>query len=186
MGGQDVAAGEAALNRARIPTFSYPDSAARVFQAMWRYSANLQALYETPEAFESEDPEAALKTEARAQASETVAKARGKGRTLLTEAESKGLLAAYGIPTVETVIATSAEQALQTARRMGYPVVLKLHSETITHKTDVGGVQLNLADDDAVRRAYQAILDAVTRAAGARALSGRDRPAHGARRTATS
>jgi len=166
MGGQDVAAGEAALNRARIPTYSYPDSAARVFQSMWRYSASLQALYETPEAFESEDPEAAAKAEARAQASETVAKARGKGRTLLTEAESKGLLAAYGIPTVETVIATGADQAVETARRIGYPVVLKLHSETITHKTDVGGVQLNLSNDDAVRNAYQTIFNSVTRAAG--------------------
>ena len=172
MGGQDVAAGEAALNRARIPTYSYPDSAARVFQSMWRYSANLQALYETPEAFESEDPEAALKAEARAQATEAIAKARGKGRTLLTEVESKALLAAYGIPTVETVIATSADQAVETARRIGYPVVLKLHSETITHKTDVGGVQLNLPDDAAVRSAYQTILDAVTRAAGVKNFLG--------------
>ncbi len=166
MGGQDVAAGEAALNRARIPTYSYPDSAARVFQAMWRYSANLEALYETPDAFESEDPAAALNAEARVQASEAVMKARANGRTLLTEAESKRLLAAYGIPTVETVIAASADQAAEAARRIGYPVVLKLHSETVTHKTDVGGVQLNLADDDAVRAAYQAILDSVTRSVG--------------------
>jgi acetyltransferase len=158
MGGRDVAAGDAALNRARIPTYSYPDSAARVFQSMWRYSANLQALYETPET--------APTTEARTQSDESVAKARGKGRTLLTEAESKELLRAYGIPTVDTMIATSADHAVEAARRMGYPVVLKLHSETITHKTDVGGVQLNLADDAAVRGAYQTILDSVTRAAG--------------------
>jgi len=172
MGGQDVAAGEAVLNRARIPTYSYPDSAARVFQSMWRYSANLEALYETPEAFESEDPEAALKAGARAQASEAVATARGNGRTLLTEAESKGLLAAYGIPTVETVIAASAEKAVEAARRIQYPVVLKLHSETVTHKTDVGGVQLNLADETAVRSAYQNIRESVTRAAGAEHFRG--------------
>jgi len=172
MGGQDVAAGEAVLNRARIPTYSYPDSAARVFQSMWRYSANLEALYETPEAFESEDPEAALKAGARAQASEAVATARGNGRTLLTEAESKGLLAAYGIPTVETVIASSADQAVEAARRIQYPVVLKLHSETVTHKTDVGGVQLNLADETAVRSAYQNIRESVTRAAGAEHFRG--------------
>jgi acetyltransferase len=166
MGGQGVAAGEAVLNRARIPTYSYPDSAARVFQSMWRYSANLEALYETPDAFESEDPEAAFKAEARAEASEAIAKARSRGRTLLTETESKGLLAAYGIPTVETVIATSAGQALQAATRMGYPAVLKLHSETVTHKTDVGGVQLDLADAAAVRAAYQAIFDSVARSVG--------------------
>lgn len=167
MGGQDVAAGEAALNRARIPTYSYPDSAARVFQSMWRYSANLQALYETPQAFESEDPDAARTADARAQASEAILRVRGKGRTLLTEAESKALLAAYGIPTVETVIAANAGEAIRAAQRIGYPVVLKLHSETLTHKTDVGGVQLNIANDDAVRAAYRSIQDSVTRAAGA-------------------
>ena len=166
MGGQDVAAGEAALNRARIPTYAYPDSAARVFQAMWRYSANLQALYETPQTFQSEDPDAAHTADARARASESIVNARAKGRTLLTEAESKALLAAYGIPTVETVIAATADQAVQAAQRIGYPVVLKLHSETLTHKTDVGGVQLDLANDDAVRGAYRSVQDSVTRAAG--------------------
>ena len=70
------------------------------------------------------------------------------GRTLLTEAESKQLLAAYGIPTVATRVAASEDEAVAAAEAIGYPVVLKLHSETITHKTDVGGVQLNLRDDD--------------------------------------
>lgn len=158
MGGLDVAAGEAVLNRARIPTYSYPDSAARVFQSMWRYTSNLEALYETPAVAQT--------AEARTQASDVVAKARAKGRTLLTEAESKGILAAYGIPTVETVIATNVDQAVEAAGRIGYPVVLKLHSETVTHKTDVGGVQLNLANQDAVRAAYQTILESVTRAVG--------------------
>src|SRR5581483_5866447 len=172
MGGRDVAAGEAALNRARIPTYSYPDSAARVFHSMWRYSANLQALYETPQTFESEDPDAAGRADARARASDTILSLRGKGRTLLTEAESKALLAAYGIPTVETVIATDSEQAVQAARRIGYPVVLKLHSETVTHKTDVGGVQLHLASEDAVRSGYRSIQDSVTRSAGAEHFQG--------------
>ncbi len=80
--------------------------------------------------------------------------ARESGRTILTEYESKQLLACYGIPTVETRIAKNAEEAVAAADAIGYPVVLKLHSETITHKTDVGGVQLNLADADAVRKAY--------------------------------
>jgi len=159
MGGLDVAAGEAILNQAGIPAYPYPDSAARVLQSMWRYSANLQALYETPVAFEVENSE--VFDAARVQAAELIAGARAKGRTLLTEAESKSLLAAYGIPTVPTEIANSPGQAAQAAARIGYPVVLKLHSETITHKTDVGGVRLNLADEAAVREAYQAIAEAV-------------------------
>jgi acetyltransferase len=67
------------------------------------------------------------------------------------------VLAAYGIPTVPTRIAESADEAVKCASEMGYPVVLKLHSHTITHKTDVGGVQLNLADAAAVKSAYRAI-----------------------------
>lgn len=167
MGGEGVAEGDAILSQAGIPTYGYPDSAARVFQLMASYSANLNALYETPEAFESDDPNGVDQAAARAEAARLIDSIRAQGRTILTEAESKGLLAAYGIPTVRTMIATAADQAASAAERVGYPVVLKLHSETITHKTDVGGVQLNLGDEAAVRKAFQHIKDSVTRAAGA-------------------
>ena len=161
MGGRDIAKAEEILNQAGIPTYAYPDAAARVFDLMWSYSANLKALYETPEAFESEA------AASRTKATELINGVRAKGRTLLTEAESKSLLAIYGIPTVMTEIAATADQAVDAAGRIGYPVVLKLHSETITHKTDVGGVQLNLSSEAAVRTAYQNIQESVTRAAGA-------------------
>jgi acetyltransferase len=164
MGGDGVAKGVSTLTAAGIPAYDYPDSAARVFQLMCSYSANLQALYETPEAFESDDP--ATHSEARARAAGLIEDARKAERTLLTEAESKRLLACYGIPTVPTEIARSAEEAAQTAGRLGYPAVLKLHSETITHKTDVGGVKLNLADAAAVRKAYAEIEESVGRIAG--------------------
>ena len=166
MGGDGVAEGYAILSQAGIPTYGYPDSAARVFQLMASYSANLNALYETPEAFESDDPNGADQAAARVEATGLVESIRAKGRTILTEAESKNLLTAYGIPTVRTIIAITADHAAGAAERVGYPVVLKLHSETITHKTDVGGVQLNLADEAAVRKAFHRIKDSVTRAAG--------------------
>ena len=161
MGGRDIAKAEAILNQAGIPTYAYPDAAARVFDLMWSYSANLKALYETPESFEAEDSAHLTK------AAELIATVRAKGRTLLTEAESKSLLAIYGIPTVVTEIAITADQAAEAAGRIGYPVVLKLHSETITHKTDVGGVQLNLLSEAAARTAYRSIQESVTRGAGA-------------------
>ncbi len=164
MGGLDVAPGIATLTKAGIPAYGYPDSAARVFHLMWSYSANLQALYETPAMFEDYAP--GERGNVRAQAAELIQTARSKGRTLLTEMESKSLLASYGIPTVATEIATSADEAVQAAKRIGYPVVLKLHSETITHKTDVGGVQLNLADEAAVRAGFAAIEQSVARLAG--------------------
>ncbi|MBI1941387.1 MAG: acetate--CoA ligase family protein, partial [Acidobacteria bacterium] len=162
MGGTGVAAGEAILNRAGIPTFAYPDTAARVFHFMWQYTYSLHGLYETPVLPTDYDESAA----AREQATKTIDAARRAGRTLMTEVESKQLLAAYGIPTVETRVATSEKEALKAAQQLGFPVVLKLHSETITHKTDVGGVQLNLRDEDAVRRAYRAIETAVRERAG--------------------
>jgi acetyltransferase len=86
-----------------------------------------------------------------------LAKATNSDRTLLTEYESKKLLAAYGIPTIATEIAKSDREAVEIADRLGYPVVLKLHSEIITHKTDVGGVRLNLGDAAAVSQAFAEI-----------------------------
>jgi acetyltransferase len=168
MGGAGVTSGHTILNRAGIPTFAYPDTAAQAFEYMWRYVSNLRSIYETPQPsleLGQNGPDKALATEI----IETV---RQSGRTILTEVESKQLLAAYGIPTVETWVATSENEAVRCAETIGYPVVLKLFSETITHKTDVGGVQLNLSGEDAVRRAYQAIATAVRDNVGAEHFQG--------------
>jgi len=162
MGGNSVAAGEAILNQAGIPTFPYPDTAARVFNAMWRSTYNLRGLYETPTLPADDDDTAP----ARETAAAILAAARAAGRAVLTEAESKAMLAAYQIPTVATVVARGEDQAAEAAAAIGFPVVVKLHSETITHKTDVGGVRLDLADPDAVRQAYRAIESSVREKAG--------------------
>jgi len=162
-GGQDIAAGEAILNKAGIPTFMYPDTAAEAFAYMWKYTDNLKALYETV-SLTNQGNGSGID---RGTASAIIQKARRSGRLLLTEAESKQLLAAYGIPTVPTLIAKTADEAVTKATELGYPVVLKLHSETVTHKTDVGGVQLNLNDEQAVRSAFEAIKKGVTEKASA-------------------
>jgi acetyltransferase len=163
MGGDEVAPGEAILNKANIPTFPYPDTAARVFDYMAHYSENLRLLYETPMPVGD-----AAQSELDRECAESVIKAaRESGRTILTEFESKQLLSCYGIPTVETRIARSQEEAVKAADAIGYPVVLKIHSETITHKTDVGGVQLNLVDAEAVQNAYTAIQTSVAQKVGA-------------------
>lgn len=153
MGGKEVAAGVDILNAAGIPTYDYPDTAARAFQYMWRYSYNLAALYETPVLLAENHTSATAQAEAEA----LINSARKNGRTLLTEFESKELLRAYGIPTVETHVARSEDQAVKLAGLIGYPVVLKLFSETITHKTDVGGVKLNLRSAASVRKAWREI-----------------------------
>jgi len=150
MGGKLVAEAIAILNQAGIPTFSYPDTAARAFSYMWRYTYNLRGIYETPSLTE----EVAETNDAAAAAKIILENVRLARRNVLTEVESKQILKLYGIPTVDTRVARSPGEAALIARAMGFPVVAKLHSETVTHKTDVGGVKLNLASEDTVRRAF--------------------------------
>jgi acetyltransferase len=166
MGGPDVAAGEAILNAAGIPTFPYPDTAARMFNYMCSYNHNLKAIYETP-VFAPPTTGSERDTVAK-----MIATVRAGVRTLLTELESKQVLAAYGIPTTVTIHAPTVEEAVKAATDLRYPVVLKLHSETITHKTDVGGVILNLKDEAAVRGAFESIRKTVTEKVGAQHFQG--------------
>lgn len=169
MGGVESSAGEAILNRASIPCFDAPDTAARMFDFMWKYSENLRSLYETP-ILSAGGEETGVNP---AQALQVLQGARAQERTLLTEFESKQVLKAYSIPTVETIICSSKEESVTAARQIGFPVVLKLHSETITHKTDVGGVQLNLKDELAVEQAYVFIERSVKERCGTNAEDGR-------------
>ncbi|HYL78127.1 MAG TPA: bifunctional acetate--CoA ligase family protein/GNAT family N-acetyltransferase [Bryobacteraceae bacterium] len=165
MGGNEAAQGEAILNHAGIPTFPFPDTAVRAFHYMWKFSYNLRGLYETPVVTDSDtiDPAAAA---------QIIDAARAVGRPILTEFESKQVLAAYGIPTVETRLAANEDEAVAAARAIGFPVVLKLNSPTITHKTDVGGVKLNVPNEAAVREAFRSIEESVTEKAGAGHFAG--------------
>ncbi|HWD18308.1 MAG TPA: bifunctional acetate--CoA ligase family protein/GNAT family N-acetyltransferase [Verrucomicrobiae bacterium] len=166
MGANQVEAGEEILNAASIPTFKYPDRAARAFCQMWRYSENLRALYETPAAV----PDHAAA--ARAKAAAIMQRARQKGRGALTEVESKEILDCYGIPTVETRIAATEAEAVKEANALGFPVALKIFSETVARKTEVGGVRLHLRTEAAVRQAWKAIAAAVAEKAGAPPFQG--------------
>jgi acetyltransferase len=168
MGGNGVAEGTAILNTAGIPTFNYPDTAARAFTYMWRYTYNLRGLYETPALVEGSQPAA----DARRKVGEAVRDVRASGRTMLNEFEAKQLLAHYGIPVVETRVAENEAQAIACAAEIGYPVVLKLLSNTIAHKTDVDGVRLRLQNEEQVKSAYRGIQASVTEKAGAEHFAG--------------
>jgi acetyltransferase len=166
MGGNSVAAGEEILKEVGLPTFSFPDTAVCAFNYMWKYADNLKGLYETPSlqsGSSGPDREAARKI---------IGEVHATQRTILTEYESKKLLEAYGIPTTKTEIATTADEAVAWAEKIGYPVVLKLYSLTITHKTDVGGVVLNLRDAAAVREAFADIQSAVAERVGGQHFQG--------------
>lgn len=157
MGGAHVRSGIEILTRAGIPTFEYPDDAAWSFATMWRYTRTLQNLYQTPIAINEDQ----FDNSSDRRAIELIQGAYSENRDLLTEYESKQLLAAYHIPTVETVIAVSPEEAAKEANRLGFPVVVKLHSNTITHKSDVGGVKLNIRSEQEVKDAFTSIQKAV-------------------------
>ena len=161
MGGVEVAAGEAILNRSNIPTFPYPDTAVRAFNYMWRYTYNLRGLYETPAL-----PQAPDSVRDRALAEDMIRSARASGRALLNEFESKRIMEMYGIPVIETRMASDEEEAVRAAAQIGYPVVLKLASGTIAHKSEVGGVMLNLANTAAVRKAFRKILATIRESHG--------------------
>jgi acetyltransferase len=162
MGAADVAEGEAILNNCGIPTFKFPDAAARTFCYMWRYSDSLRALYETP-ALSRWDQDVSR----RVRVEKIIREAREKQRTILTEVESKQVLEAYGIPTVQTLVARTEAEAVSLSAELGGAVVLKLYSEVISHKTDVGGVKLNLQTETEIREAFRAIQAAVQDRQGA-------------------
>ena len=151
MGGNRMQLAANVLNDAHIPTFEYPDDAARSFAYMWRYTYNLRLLYETPE-FAGDLPEDGPK-----RVSQIIAPALMNNRTVLSEHESKQILAVYGLPVTDSKVAISEDEAVAAAASIGYPVVLKLHSETVTHKSERGGVHLDLQNDSQVRAAFAEI-----------------------------
>lgn len=159
MGAGSVEKGDAILSASGIPTFEYPDMACKTFASMWSHSYNLKGIYEVPTLphdFHVEEK----KVEA------IIQQALKEKRTILDEYESKKILEAYHIPTVPTRVAKSAEEAVQIAKEMSFPIVLKLYSRTITHKTDVGGVKLNLSTLESVKKAYEEIHASVKKIAG--------------------
>lgn len=152
MGGGKVREGIEALNNAEIPTYSSPEKGVRAFMHLVTYARNRETLYETPREVPMEFP---LDREKLRAVFDTIM---SEGDDVLSETTSKALLEAYEIPVTQTFVARSAVDAVQYADRVGYPVALKIFSPDITHKTDVGGVELNLANPDEVTEAFDRIL----------------------------
>jgi acetyltransferase len=145
LGGDAVAQARHIFSQAGIPTFDTPEKAVRGFMQMVQYRRNQKLLMEVPPALQSDF------TPDRAKARAIVSDALAGGRQMLSEPEAKALLAAYDIPVVETRIANSVEEAVQSAQEIKFPVAVKILSPDITHKSDVGGVVLDLETPQAVR-----------------------------------
>lgn len=167
MGAQSVQEGRGILNAAGVPTYDYPDEAALAFVRMREHRLRLIWLSETLSAHADDDDSEALPL-----VGEMIDAVLKSGRTLMTEQEAKQLLQVAGIPIVETRVAYDEEAAVAAAETLGFPVVVKLLSSTITHKSDCGGVQLNLLNAAAVQQAWRLIRDNVTHLHGLAAFEG--------------
>ncbi|MBW1836865.1 MAG: bifunctional acetate--CoA ligase family protein/GNAT family N-acetyltransferase [Deltaproteobacteria bacterium] len=155
MGGPGAEKGREIFNRAGIPTFDTPERAVRAFMDLFNYSKNLEMLQEIPPKLPKKpefDPKKAQKI---------ITGGLERKVALLTEVESKLLLSTYGIPVNRTEVAVSADEAVQKAEMMGFPVVMKIHSRDITHKSDVGGVQLDLKTTTDVRDTFNTMMERV-------------------------
>ncbi|MEO1003462.1 MAG: bifunctional acetate--CoA ligase family protein/GNAT family N-acetyltransferase [Cyanobacteria bacterium J06638_7] len=167
MGGDEVAAGVALLNAAGIATNPFPDAAARLFNALWRFSDNLHGLYDTPALLPERDDGAG-----RAAAGRVLEGAQARGRELLSAREAMQVLEGYGIPVLASHPARSAAKACQVAAALGYPVALKLNSPTVVHKSEAGGVWLDLASAEAVEGAFKGMADSIGARFGPQAFDG--------------
>ncbi len=167
IGAQSVQEGRGILNAAGVPTYDYPDEAAHAFVRMREHRLRLIWLSETQSAHADDDDSEALPL-----VGEMIDAVLKSGRTLMTEQEAKQLLHVAGIPIVETRAAYDEAAAVAAAEALGFPVVVKMLSSTITHKSDCGGVQLNLLNASAVQQAWRLIRDNVTHVHGLAAFEG--------------
>ena len=154
MGGLTMHKAVAMFNDAGVPTYAAPEQAVRAFMYLVSYARTREVLYETPRDMPVEFPLDRSKLRA---VFDTIL---SEGHDTLSESMSKALLDAYEIPVTKPYVARSAADAIELAHRVGYPVVLKIHSPDITHKTDVGGVKLGLANDQEVEAAFAQIVAA--------------------------
>jgi acetyltransferase len=144
------------LNRNNIPSYPSPEDAVEAYMYLYQYARNLELLYETPEELDIKPSPSNQK-----KLKNIFKKALKEGRTLLNEIESKEFLDIYGIPTTKPILAKSEEEAVNCAIDIGYPIVMKIHSSQITHKSDIGGVVLNLQCADEVKKAFKDIMKKV-------------------------
>jgi acetyltransferase len=155
MGEKGVAEARRKFAENSIPSYATPEEAVRTYMYMYRYRRNLDLLYETPEELPVDlmPPNSHLKL--------MVRKAIADGRLLLSQADADKFLDAYNIPRLGGGFAKGADEALMIARRVGYPVVLKIVSQEVVHKSDVGGVVTNITNSEMLAHEYSKLIDRV-------------------------
>ena len=155
IGDKEVAKARQVFYESKIPTYEFPEGAIKTYLYMYQYAHNLEMLYETPEELPLGIgvPKNYLKILTR----NTVR----SGKTLLSEENSKKLLTTYGISSTTPYVAKNTGDAARIASEIGYPVAMKISSPDIVHKSDVGGVRLNISSSDDVKRAFSEMMGSV-------------------------
>ncbi len=155
MGGKDAQAAREIFYENNIPTYGTPEEAVKTYRYMYRYNRNLELLYETPAELpvDQAPPKNNLKA--------LIHRMSRDGRTVLNEDDSKKFLVNYGIPVIKPYLAKNADEAARKANNVGYPVVLKIVSKDISHKTDVKGVVLNIHSEEKLRNEYDKLISSV-------------------------
>ncbi len=166
LGGQSMHKADDILVEAGIPSYRTPEQAIRAFMTLVAYNRNLDTLFETPRDIPVEF------TVDREKLKKEFLQSINGLPAILPEDLSKSILESYGIPVTKPYTARSPEEAITAARKVSYPVVLKILSPDITHKSDVGGVILNLEDDQMVLDGFTRILDNVKRKAPGATVEG--------------
>ncbi|MFX1343024.1 MAG: acetate--CoA ligase family protein, partial [Promethearchaeota archaeon] len=153
MGAEKVAEANRMFVENSYPTYWTPEEAIDAYMYMYQYKQNLELLYQTPEELptESSPPKRPVMV--------IIREAARQNRSILTEIEAKQILEYYNIPVVKTRVASTADEAASVAGTIGFPVVLKILSPEISHKSDVGGVILDLGSDLEVRNAFNHIVE---------------------------
>ena len=155
MGGMDAERAREVLDKTGLPTYETPERAVRAFYYLHEYARNMEMLQEIPLSLQSGvEPD-------HEKAGRLINEGLEKGRRFLTEVESKDLLKSFGIPVNPTETAGTLEETLQAARNLGFPVVMKVLSRDISHKTEADGVQVDLQSEEDVERGYLRIMEGV-------------------------
>ena len=152
MGYEEAEEANRILNQNNVPTYSTPEQATKTYMYMHQYNRNLELLYQTPEELpmDSSPPKRPINV--------VIKEAANQNREKLTQTEAKKLLEAYHILSVKTLIVETEEEALSAAMQLGYPVVLKILSPQIVHKSDIEGVALDIHSKAELREAFRKLM----------------------------
>ncbi len=173
MGGAEIDNGKSALNDYGIPTFRYPDTAVRAFDYLWKYGRYLSNLEQSAAVAEKDPLEiAGVSAGADLMVDKILETGRIRHSSALPELESKLVLQEYGIPTSKMVWVDHEDHLAEAVEKVGFPVVMKLHSWTITHKSDVDGVQLRIQNYEEALAAFGRIRKGAIGAGGPSAFEG--------------